>query len=73
MAAVKLNGPTQVNQVLTGMKNGTGTARTDEYYFQTNDVAVEDLQNNAFGKGVIVTITQVYGNINKLTFNLILT
>jgi hypothetical protein len=72
MATVKLSGPAQVNQVLTAMKNNTGAARIDEYYFQTNDVAIEDLYDNAFKKSVIVNVVPVYGNIQKLTYNLIL-
>lgn len=50
MASIKLAGANQVNNALTAMQNNTGTSRTDEYYFQNNDVTIEDIQDKAFKK-----------------------
>lgn len=73
MAQIKLAGSNAINNALTAMKNGTGTSRTDEYFFQSNDVTIDEIQDSAFKKGVIVNIVLMYGIIYKLTFNLILT
>jgi hypothetical protein len=70
MATVKIPGLIGLNSTLLAMRNNTGTARIDEFYFQTVEVTTEEILDNAYKKDVLINVETVYNNIIKITFNL---
>jgi len=73
MADIKISNLNQINSVLNAMSANSGSSRLDNHYFQSNEISIDDLQDKAFKKNVLVTIVNTYGNIYKLTFLIALT
>jgi hypothetical protein len=72
MASIRIKATTLITP-LNNMVANTGTARIDEYFFQTNDIAVDDVMEQAFAKKLIINMTFLYGNIYKFSFVQLLT
>ena len=61
------------DNTLTAMKNNTGAARTDTYYFCKDEINLKELRDLAWKKGVVVTIASVDDYISTINFSLLLT
>lgn len=72
MAQIRIK-ETTLTGALNSMVNNVGSARTDEFYFQTNDITIDDVYDRAFAKKLLVTITNVNSNIYKLQFSALIT
>lgn len=58
---------------LTALQNNTGSARTDEYYFLSNEIDVQELYTLAFKKDTVIAITDISEGVKKMTYVLTLT
>lgn len=56
------------NAKLNAIQNNTGTARTDEFFFETSEVALSELHTLAFKKDFVITVSPVNEKISKMTF-----
>lgn len=67
MAQIKLTDHNKQNK-LNAIQNNTGTARTDEFFFEIGEVNVNELHAIAFKKDFIITVTNVNEKISKMVF-----
>jgi hypothetical protein len=58
MADIKINGVQEINNILVKIKDNVLTARTDVYFFLLSDISIEDLEEKAFKRNILLTINK---------------
>ena len=58
-----------IEQIIINMVNDTATARTDQFYFVSNDLNENTIRQTAWDQNIIVNITSINGYNNKFVFS----
>lgn len=71
MANIKAT-TTNIQQIITDMVNNTATARTDQFYFVSNELNENTIRQMAWDNDIIVNVSSINGFNNKFVFSEIL-
>jgi len=71
MANIKMT-TSNYDDILDDMATDTGTARTDNFYFSTNELNESSIRQFAWEKNVILSIQSVDSFVSKVNFSDIL-
>jgi|688.fasta_scaffold327185_2 hypothetical protein len=57
-----------IDQIITDMENNTGSARSDSFYFVSNELSPNTIRQMAWDQNIVLTISSINDYNSKFVF-----